>query len=68
MTRTYTHYDQLPLTLTAEDVANALGISRANAYFLFHAEGFPAMRIGRRVMVEKQQFIRWMERQAGGVA
>ena len=68
MTRTYTDYDQLPLTLTADDVANALGISRANAYFLFHAQDFPAMRIGRRVMVEKQQFLRWMERQAGGVA
>ena len=68
MTRNYTEYDQLPLTLSAQDVANALGISRANAYFLFHADGFPTMRIGKRVMVSKEKFIAWIEKQSGGVA
>ena len=68
MTRNYTKYDQLPLTLSAQDVANALGISRANAYYLFHAEGFPTMRIGKRVMVNKEKFIVWVEKQSGGIA
>lgn len=35
MTRTYTDYDQLPLTLTADDVANALGISGPTPTFCF---------------------------------
>ena len=31
----FTSYEQLPITLTADHVAAALGISRANAYILF---------------------------------
>ena len=30
----FTSYEQLPITLTADHVAAALGISRANAYVL----------------------------------
>ena len=30
----FTSYEQLPITLTADHVAAALGISRANAYIL----------------------------------
>ncbi len=68
MNKRYTDYAQLPLTLNANDVANALGISRANAYFLFHAEDFPTMQIGRRLMVGKADFIEWMKRKQGGAA
>ncbi len=31
MIKAYTHIDQLPLTLDANDIARTLGISRANA-------------------------------------
>ncbi len=68
MTKRYTDYSQLPLTLNANDIACALGISRANAYFLFHAEDFPTLRIGRRLMVGKTDFIEWMKNRQGGVA
>ena len=68
MTKRYTDYSQLPLTLNASEVANALGISRANAYFLFHAEDFPTMRIGKRLMVNKNDFIGWMNTKQGGAA
>ena len=37
MTNEYRSYDELPLSLRAEDVAAVLGISRANAYTLMHA-------------------------------
>ena len=33
---TYSSLDQLPLALCAEDVAQALNISRGNAYALLH--------------------------------
>ena len=36
----FTSYDQLPITLTADHVAAALGISRANAYILLRSDGF----------------------------
>lgn len=38
---TYTSLEQLPLALSAEDVAQVLGISRANAYTLMHSKGLP---------------------------
>ena len=48
---TYTSLEQLPLALSAEDVAQVLGISRANAYTLMHSKGFPTIKIGKRMTV-----------------
>ena len=63
MATTYTSYDQLPLALCADDVAAVLGISRANAYTLMHAKGFPTIQIGKRMVVPKNKLIEWMEAQ-----
>lgn len=59
----YTSYDQLPLALSAEDVSQVLGISRANAYALMHSKGFPTLKIGKRMTVPKDKLIEWMEKQ-----
>ena len=53
-------YDELPLTLCAEDVAAALGISRTNAYALLHQEDFPTLHIGKRLLVPRDKFIQWI--------
>ena len=37
----YRSYDELPLMLSVPEVAAVLGISRAGAYELVRAEGFP---------------------------
>ena len=63
MTNNYTSLDQLPLALSAEDVAQVLGISRANAYALMHSKGFPTLKIGKRMTVPKEKLIEWMEKQ-----
>ena len=55
--------DQLPLTLNADEIAAVLGISRANTYTLMHAKDFPTLRIGKRMIVPKEQFILWMNKQ-----
>ena len=57
----YTDYDQLPLFLTAEMTAKLLGISLSSAYELMHEEGFPALRIGNRIVVPKEKFCRWVD-------
>ena len=59
----FKNYDDLPLTLTAQEVGEALGISRAAAYELVRSKGFPHMRIGTRILVPKDKFIRWIEDQ-----
>ena len=55
-----TTFDQLPITLGAEEVAEVLGISRANAYVIMHSKGFPKMQIGKRILVTKDNLIAWM--------
>lgn len=59
----YRSYDDLPLTLTAPEVGEALGIFRAAAYELACSKGFPSMRIGTRILVPKDKFIRWIDEQ-----
>ena len=63
MEATYTSYNQLPLSLNANDIAAVLGISRANAYTLMRAKGFPTIFIGKRMIVPRDKFIEWMELQ-----
>jgi excisionase family DNA binding protein len=63
MKNNFTSYDQLPLALSAEDVSQVLGISRANAYALMHSKGFPTLKIGKRMTVPKDKLIEWMEKQ-----
>lgn len=56
-----TSMDQLGLTLNADDIAGILGISRAGAYTLLHSEGFPRVRIGKRILVPRDQFLAWIQ-------
>ena len=56
-------YDDLPLTLTAPEVGEVLGISRAAAYELVRSKGFPSMRIGTRILVPKDRLIAWINEQ-----
>lgn len=54
-------YQDLPLTLTAPEVGEVLRISRAAAYELVRSEGFPRMKIGKRVLVPRDAFLRWID-------
>ena len=63
---TFTSYEQLPLFLNANHVAQTLGVSISSAYELMHEEVFPSVRIGSRFVVPKDKFQQWVERQTGG--
>lgn len=65
MSQNKTSYDQLPIMLNADTIAQTLGISRAGAYELMHSKGFPTLRIGKRMMVSKEHFIEWIEKHSG---
>ena len=62
----YKSYDELPLFLNAETVAKVLGVSPSSGYELMHEKDFPALRIGNRIVVPKEAFIRWVEQHTGG--
>lgn len=59
-------YDELPLFLNAELVAKVLGISISSTYELMHETGFPALRVGSRIVVPKEKFIEWVMRSTKG--
>ena len=61
----YKNYDDLPLFLNAEMVAKVLGVSPSSGYELVHEPGFPVLRIGNRMVVPKEQFIRWVNEHTG---
>ena len=61
MNTAVTSFDQLPVTLKADQVAAVLGISRANAYNLMRREGFPTLHIGKRMLVPKERLKLWID-------
>lgn len=63
---TFTSYDELPLFLSAKTVAQVLGISMTGTYELLHQKDFPVVKIGSRLVVPKEKFLTWIEKQIGG--
>lgn len=62
----YKTYEELPLFLNARIVAQVLGIAPSSAYELMHESNFPVLKVGSRMVVPKEKFIQWMERNTGG--
>ena len=56
--------DDLPVILSASDVAAVLGISRAKAYQLFHRLDFPTLKLDKRLLVRRELFFQWLDKQA----
>ena len=63
---TYKSYDELPLFLNAEMVANVLGVSSTVCYEMMHAGKLPVLRIGSRLIVPKEKFLQWIEKNTSG--
>lgn len=62
----YKRYEDLPLFLNAATVAKVLGVSPSSGYELMHQPDFPVLRVGSRMVVPKEQFIRWVEEHTEG--
>lgn len=51
------------MVLVASDIAEALNTGINTAYALMHREDFPSIRIGRKLVVPRDAFLRWLDRQ-----
>ena len=60
------NYENLPAVLNANQLATALGISRAGAYQLLNTATFPTLRIGTRLLVPRDRRVEWIEHNTGG--
>ena len=62
----YKSYEDLPLFLNANMVAELLGVSISKCYDRMNENDFSALRMGSRVVVPKDKFRQWVEQQSGG--
>ena len=65
-TSAYKNYNDLPLFLNARMVSQVLGVSPSSGYELMHTPSFPVLRVGSRIIVPKEKFIRWVEQNTAG--
>ena len=64
----YKSYDELPLFLNAETVAKGLGVSPSSGYELMHEPDFPVLKVGSRMVVPKEKFVKWVSQHTQGGA
>ena len=62
----YNSYKELPLFLNAETISKLLGISSTTVYELMHQKDFPVLRLGNRMVVPKEKFKEWVDKNSGG--
>ena len=62
----YKSYDKLPLFLNADTISKLLGISSTTVYELMHQKDFPVLKLGNRLVVPKEKFKEWVEKNSGG--
>lgn len=52
------------LTFSVDEMAAAVGISRPKAYELVNSEGFPVVRVGRRIRIPVAALENWLLEQS----
>lgn len=60
----YKSFDELPVILNVQDVADVLGIGRAHAYEVVRMKDFPSIMLGSRIIVHRDKLIEWIEKKA----
>lgn len=53
--------DQVSL-LSVKDIQNKLGISSQNTYTIFHRRDFPLIKLGSRLYVRQEAFLKWLSK------
>ena len=51
------------LTLTVDELKDALGVGRRQAYELVNRADFPAIRLGKRILIPRDALMRRLEAQ-----
>ena len=58
---TYVKYEDMPLVLNVEDIADTLMIGRNKAYNLVNSGKFKALRIGNHYRIPRDSFIAFLK-------
>jgi excisionase family DNA binding protein len=63
MSSNYCKLDDFPFMLSVENLASVLNISKSNAYKVMNRADFPSIRIGKRLLVNKESVVNWIDNQ-----
>ena len=63
----FTSYDELPLLLNVTQLAELLGVSDSSVYELIQKDDFPSLRIGKRIVIPKEELRKWISAHTKGV-
>ena len=55
----------LPVYMNAGQISEYLGVSKAKVYQFMRAEGFPILRVGKRMIVASKDLLDWIEENTG---
>lgn len=50
------------LCISVSEMAKHMGISRPKAYELANSKGFPAIRVGKRIVIPYAAFADWLQK------
>ena len=64
----YTSYDELPLLLNVKQLVDLMGVSDSSIYELIQEDGFPSLRIGKRIVVPKEELRKWITAHTKGAS
>lgn len=56
-----------PMLLTVSQAAELLQLGRDTMYHLTHVDGFPAIRLGRAVRINRAALQAWLDQNNGGI-
>ena len=59
--KNYDSIDELPAMIKVKDLAAVMGINENSAYSLVKKKGFPSIKIGKRILVPREQFRTWLK-------
>lgn len=57
--------NQLPVMYDVNDIQNIFKIGRSKAYQLLSSSGFPAIKLNKKLLVEKGKLEEWISKNSG---
>lgn len=54
---------ELPCYLSAKDIAAYLGLGLTKTYDLINEKSCPKIKVGERILVPRDKFLRWLDKQ-----
>lgn len=55
------------ITITPKEAAGMLGLSMTTMYELVHSEGFPSIRVGKKILINVEGLRNWVNERSGMV-